>query len=132
MRRELEIRHKAEKDLQGIPKRDGERISKAIMALQSGLTGDVKRLTNFTPEYRLRVGDWQDSGCMRVMISRKRGIGILVIAIGYCAFGEAGGYFHFGGWRWAEIATAIFFILIVWAWNILAKRSEKAIGRAPV
>lgn len=24
-----------------------------------GLAGDVKRLTNFTPEYRLRVGDYR-------------------------------------------------------------------------
>jgi hypothetical protein len=28
----------------------------AIEALESDLAGDVKRLTNFTPEYRLRVG----------------------------------------------------------------------------
>ena len=27
--------------------------------LQHGLTGDIKRLTNFTPEYRLRVGDYR-------------------------------------------------------------------------
>jgi len=59
MRREIEIRNKAEKDLKAIPKRDGERIAKAIIALQSGSAGDIKRLTNFTPEYRLRVGDWR-------------------------------------------------------------------------
>ena len=59
MPREIEIRNKVEKDLRAIPKRDGERIAKAIMALQTGLAGDVKRLTNFTPEYRLRVGDWR-------------------------------------------------------------------------
>jgi mRNA interferase RelE/StbE len=23
------------------------------------MTGDIKRLTNFTPEFRLRVGDWR-------------------------------------------------------------------------
>lgn len=59
MPREIEIRSKAEKDLRGIPKRDGERIAAAILALRSGLAGDVKRLTNFTPEYRLRVGEWR-------------------------------------------------------------------------
>ncbi len=59
MPREIEIRSKAEKDLRAIPKRDGERITAAIFALRSGLTGDMKRLTNFTPEYRLRVGDWR-------------------------------------------------------------------------
>ena len=56
---EIEIRSKAEKDLRSIPKRDGERIAAAILALGSGLAGDIKRLTNFTPEYRLRVGDWR-------------------------------------------------------------------------
>ena len=30
-----------------------------IEAMQSDLAGDVKRLTNFTPEYRLRVGDYR-------------------------------------------------------------------------
>ena len=54
---EIEIRSKAEKDLRGIPKKDGERITAAILALRSGLVGNVKRLTNFTPEYRLRVDD---------------------------------------------------------------------------
>lgn len=28
-------------------------------ALQKDLAGDVKQLTNFTPEYRLRVGNYQ-------------------------------------------------------------------------
>ncbi len=27
--------------------------------MQYDLQGDVKRLTNFTPEYRLRVGDYR-------------------------------------------------------------------------
>ena len=59
MSREIEIRPRAEKDLRAIPKRDGERIARAIFALGTSLTGDVKKLTNFTPEYRLRVGDWR-------------------------------------------------------------------------
>jgi mRNA interferase RelE/StbE len=59
MPREIEIRSRAEKDLRGIPKRDGKRIAQAILKLGSGLSGDLKRLTNFTPEYRLRVGDWR-------------------------------------------------------------------------
>ncbi len=57
--RKIEVRTKAEKDLRRIPKHDGARITEAILALRAGLTGDVKRLTNFTPEYRLRVGDWR-------------------------------------------------------------------------
>ena len=59
MQREIEIRTRAEKDLRRIPQRDGKRIARAIVALASNLSGDVKRLTNFTPEYRLRVGDWR-------------------------------------------------------------------------
>lgn len=35
------------------------RIRSKIDRLSNGLTGDVKRLTNFSPEYRLRVGDWR-------------------------------------------------------------------------
>ena len=31
----------------------------AIFALEDGLTGSIKKLTNHTPEYRLRVGDWR-------------------------------------------------------------------------
>jgi mRNA interferase RelE/StbE len=30
-----------------------------IDGLKSGLAGDVKKLTNYTPEYRLRVGDYR-------------------------------------------------------------------------
>lgn len=30
-----------------------------IRGLENNLAGDVKRLTNFTPEYRLRVGDYR-------------------------------------------------------------------------
>ena len=59
MAREIEIRNRAEKDLRRIPQRDGKRIAQAIIALGSGFSSDVKRLTNFTPEYRLRVGDWR-------------------------------------------------------------------------
>jgi mRNA interferase RelE/StbE len=34
-------------------------IIKGIEAMGNDLKGDVKRLTNFTPEYRLRVGDYR-------------------------------------------------------------------------
>jgi len=36
-----------------------QRVQSKILRLANGLSGDVKRLTNFTPEYRLRVGDWR-------------------------------------------------------------------------
>ena len=35
------------------------RIRSKIERLTNDLAGYVKRLTNFTPEYRLRVGDWR-------------------------------------------------------------------------
>ena len=47
--------------------RDIERLSSHIQAqvlarieeMNNDLKGDVKRLTNFTPEYRLRVGEYR-------------------------------------------------------------------------
>lgn len=35
------------------------RVLGKIRGLENGLSGDLKRLTNFTPEYRLRVGDYR-------------------------------------------------------------------------
>lgn len=35
------------------------RIRSKIERLTNDLAGDVKRLTNYSPEYRLRVGDWR-------------------------------------------------------------------------
>lgn len=59
MKYEIEIRRRAEKDLSSIPKTDAQNIADSIFALENGLVGDIKRLTNFSPEYRLRVGDWR-------------------------------------------------------------------------
>ncbi|MBA3634599.1 MAG: type II toxin-antitoxin system RelE/ParE family toxin [Acidobacteria bacterium] len=59
MKYEIEIRKRAEKDLSSIRKSDAQRIADSIFALEDGLTGDIKRLTNFSPEYRLRIGDWR-------------------------------------------------------------------------
>ena len=35
------------------------RILEKVELMQDDLQGDVKRLVNFTPEYRLRVGDYR-------------------------------------------------------------------------
>ena len=59
MRYEIEIRKRAEKDLASISKVDAQHIADAIFALEDGLAGDVKKLANFSPEYRLRVGNWR-------------------------------------------------------------------------
>ncbi len=55
----LEIRKRAEKDMSSIPKNEAQRIADAVFALENDLVGDIKKLTAFTPEYRLRVGDWR-------------------------------------------------------------------------
>jgi mRNA interferase RelE/StbE len=59
MNYKLEVTRRAEKDLRQIHEKDALRIYKAIMALKAGLTGDVKKLVNHEPEYRLRVGEWR-------------------------------------------------------------------------
>lgn len=35
------------------------RLRSKIDRLADNLSGDVKRLTHYSPEYRLRVGDWR-------------------------------------------------------------------------
>lgn len=55
----IEFKPRAVKDLEALDRPVARRILEKIRGLESGLTGDVKRLTNFTPEYRLRVGDYR-------------------------------------------------------------------------
>ena len=59
MEYQIEFKPKAIKDLEEFPANVRERIINKIEAMQDDLQGDVKRLTNFTPEYRLRVGDYR-------------------------------------------------------------------------
>jgi len=47
---------KAQKELSELDKKYQILILSKIEKLSDGLSGDVKKLTNFTPEYRLRVG----------------------------------------------------------------------------
>ncbi len=55
----VELKKPAIKDLKNIQKSDAKRIVKALKKLEDGLSGDIKQLTNFTPEYRLRVGKYR-------------------------------------------------------------------------
>jgi len=55
----VELKPRAVKDLQRIQKRDASRIADAIDRLGDDLSGDVKRLTNFSLEYRLRIGQYR-------------------------------------------------------------------------
>jgi len=56
MLRNIEIRARVTRDLRAIPKKDAAKILNAINALRSGMSGDVKKLTNYSPSYRLRIG----------------------------------------------------------------------------
>jgi len=55
----VELKPQAIKNLQSIHKKDAARIVGRLSEFEGGLTGDIKRLTNFTPEYRLRVGNYR-------------------------------------------------------------------------
>jgi mRNA interferase RelE/StbE len=59
MNYDIEFKPRAVKDLKGLPKSAQRRILASIEGLRNDLAGDVKRLTDFTPEYRLRVGDYR-------------------------------------------------------------------------
>ncbi|AFZ25002.1 cytotoxic translational repressor of toxin-antitoxin stability system [Cylindrospermum stagnale PCC 7417] len=59
MQYQIEFKPKAIKDLAQLTVNVRQRIITKIEAMQDDLQGDVKRLTNFTPEYRLRVGDYR-------------------------------------------------------------------------
>ena len=59
MQYEIEFKRKAIKDLKAVPIKDRKALIERIDALEFDLAGDVKKLTNFTPEYRLRSGQWR-------------------------------------------------------------------------
>ena len=59
MEYEVEFRPKAIKDLDSVSPEIARRVVEKVDRLRHDLEGDVKRLTNVTPEYRLRVGDYR-------------------------------------------------------------------------
>jgi len=59
MNYQIVFKPKAIKDLKSLPRQDCMRILEHIDKLQNNLFGDVKRLTHFTPEYRLRIGNYR-------------------------------------------------------------------------
>ena len=59
MRYRIEFRPKALRDLKRLSPGVSRRIEQKIQLLADDMSGDVKRLVNFTPGYRLRVGDWR-------------------------------------------------------------------------
>ncbi len=59
MKYQIYFKAKAIKDLKKISKEDARKIAAKIEEMGNDLQGDVKKLTNHTYEYRLRVGDWR-------------------------------------------------------------------------
>lgn len=59
MKYAIGLKPRAMKDLRRLQKQDATRIAEALEHLADGLSGDVKRLTNFSPEYRLRVAHYR-------------------------------------------------------------------------
>lgn len=59
MKYEIVFKPRAIKDLQSLSKQTQEKILSRIQLMENDLREDVKKLTNFTPEYRLRVGNYR-------------------------------------------------------------------------
>jgi mRNA interferase RelE/StbE len=59
MKYRVGLKPKAMKDVRRLEKQDATRVADALERLADGLSGDVKRLTHFSPEYRLRVGPYR-------------------------------------------------------------------------
>ncbi|MBI5444329.1 MAG: type II toxin-antitoxin system RelE/ParE family toxin [Deltaproteobacteria bacterium] len=56
---EVVVKPRAVKDLAVLSRADAARVVEGIAELGKGLSGDVKRLSNHQPEYRLRVGRYR-------------------------------------------------------------------------
>jgi mRNA interferase RelE/StbE len=56
MRYRLEIKEEAREQLRALAKERRRNVGRRLDALQNNLSGDVKKLTAKTHEYRLRVG----------------------------------------------------------------------------
>lgn len=59
MKYRIELKPKAEKDLKGLSPVNRGRAVERLRWLEDDLCGDVKRLSNHFPEYRMRVGDYR-------------------------------------------------------------------------
>jgi mRNA interferase RelE/StbE len=55
----VELMPRAIKDLKKLPIAEAKKVIDKIRNLEKGLTGDIKKLTNHTPEYRLRISDYR-------------------------------------------------------------------------
>ena len=55
----IEFKSTALKDLHKINNSDARKLLVKIAILENGMKGDIKKLTNYTPEYRLRSGNYR-------------------------------------------------------------------------
>jgi len=56
---EIEFKPRAIKNLKALPETEIRRIISKIETLHEGLSADIKKLTRYTPEYRLRAGNYR-------------------------------------------------------------------------
>ncbi|MCX6963226.1 MAG: type II toxin-antitoxin system RelE/ParE family toxin [Verrucomicrobia bacterium] len=56
---QVELKPKAVKDLKSLTKADQAKVAIRLQAMENNLEGDVKKLTNHTPEFRMRVGNYR-------------------------------------------------------------------------
>lgn len=59
MKYSLRFESRAVKDLRRLDKQLSKRIVDRIEFMAEDLRGDVKKLTNHSPQYRLRIGDYR-------------------------------------------------------------------------
>lgn len=59
MKYKVELKPRAIKDLKALSVADQARVIARIQSLENNLAGDVKRLSNLTPDFRLRVGSYR-------------------------------------------------------------------------
>jgi len=56
---EIQFKPRAARDIEALSTRMQATVLARIKEMSHNLKGDVKRLTNFAPEYRLRVGNYR-------------------------------------------------------------------------
>jgi len=59
MKYQVELKPTAVKDLKSLPPNDVLKVIARLEALKDNMKGHVKKLTNFTPEYRMRAGNYR-------------------------------------------------------------------------
>lgn len=59
MQYRVELRPRAEKDLRNLPTQEQRRVVEKLRLASDDLHGDIKRLVQFQPSYRLRAGNYR-------------------------------------------------------------------------